>query len=194
MSVEQTTQLIQLILNSVLMVTASAFLLGGLLVRQSALETRLQTLNAEYLALPNSADRPGERLLSLKKQLRQLQQQAHTARLALIALHYGLVGFGGSTLVLTLRMVIDALWLIPFSLVLFALATVLLLAAILLALLEISSSDRPLWEDLKWVVSLNRRKRADSQGGLRQRLHPIPDIGKPGTPRTPQRARTRVVG
>ena len=113
MSVEQTTQLIQLILNSVLMIVACAFILAGLLLRRSALEQRLQTTSLEYYQVLHLAyGSQGDRLLLLKKQLRHLQQQVKLAQNSTIAIHYAFMVFVASTFALALRSVWDASWLI----------------------------------------------------------------------------------
>jgi hypothetical protein len=51
MSVEQTTQLIQLILNSVLMTVACTLLLSRITMRQTALEEQLHAANRQCLEL-----------------------------------------------------------------------------------------------------------------------------------------------
>ena len=117
MSVEQTTQLIQLILNSVLMIVACAFILAGLLLRRSALEQRLQTTSLEYCQVLHLAYRSqGDRLLLLKKQLRHLQQQVRLAQKGTIAIHYAFMVFVASTFTLSLRTVVDVAWLITAAL------------------------------------------------------------------------------
>ena len=58
MSVEQTTQLIQLILNSMLMIVACALLLSRITTRQAALEESLQAANRQCLELLGLSGEP----------------------------------------------------------------------------------------------------------------------------------------
>lgn len=153
MSVEQTTQLIQLILNSVLMIVACAFILAGLLLRRSALEHRLQTTSLEYYQVLHLAyESQGDRLLLIKKQLRHLQQQVKLAQNGTIAIHYAFIVFVASTFTLSLRTVLDATWLITTALALFAVGIGILLLSVTLLLLDLHKSDRPFWQEIKGMI------------------------------------------
>ncbi|PSB18215.1 DUF2721 domain-containing protein [Phormidesmis priestleyi ULC007] len=155
MSVEQTTQLIQLILNSVLMIVACAFILAGLLLRRSALEYRLQTTSLEYCQVLHLAyESQGDRLLLLKKQLRHLQQQVKLAQKGTISIHYAFLVFVASTFTLSLRTVVDATWLITTALALFVVGIGILLLSVTLLLLDLHKSDRPFWQELKGMIEL----------------------------------------
>ncbi len=157
MSVEQTTQLIQLILNSVLMIVACAFILAGLLLRRSALEYRLQTTSLEYCQVLHLAyESQGDRLLLLKKQLRHLQQQVKLSQKGTIAIHYAFLVFVASTFTLSLRTVLDATWLITTALALFVVGIGILLLSVTLLLLDLHQSDRPFWQELKGMMMLNQ--------------------------------------
>lgn len=157
MSVEQTTQLIQLILNSVLMIVACAFILAGLLLRRSALEQRLQTTSLEYCQVLHLAYRSqGDRLLLLKKQLRHLQQQVRLAQKGTIAIHYAFMVFVASTFTLSLRTVVDVAWLITAALALFVVGIAILLLSVTLLLLDLHQSDRPFWQEIKGVIIPNQ--------------------------------------
>ena len=153
MSVEQTTQLIQLILNSVLMIVACAFILAGLLLRRSALEHRLQTTSLEYYQVLHLAYKSqGDRLLLIKKQLRHLQQQVKLAQKGTIAIHYAFMVFVASTFTLSLRTVLDATWLITTALALFVVGIGILLLSVTLLLLDLHQSDRPFWQEIKGII------------------------------------------
>lgn len=157
MSVEQTTQLIQLILNSVLMVVACAFILAGLLLRRSALEQRLQTTSLEYYQVLHLAyGSQGDRLLLLKKQLRHLQQQVKLSQNSTIAIHYAFMVFVASTFALSLRTVWDATWLITTALTLFVIGVGILLLSVTLLLLDLHKSDRPFWQEVRGMLILNK--------------------------------------
>lgn len=156
MSVEQTTQLIQLILNSVLMIVACAFVLGGLLLRRSALENRLQTTSLEYYQVLHLAyESQSGRLLRLKKQLRHLQQQIQSSRNGITAVYYALMFFVGSTFALSMRTAIDALWLISIAMTLFIAGVGVLLLSVAIILLGLHQSDREaLLEHRPWQETL----------------------------------------
>ncbi len=157
MSVEQTTQLIQLILNSVLMIVACAFILAGLLLRRSALEQRLQTTSLEYYQVLHLAyDSQGDRLLLLKKQLRHLQQQVKLAQNSTVAIHYAFMVFVTSTFALSLRTVWEAAWLITTALSLFVVGIGILLLSVTLLLLDLHKSDRPFWQEVRGMLILNK--------------------------------------
>lgn len=167
MSVEQTTQLIQLILNSVMMITACVVVLVGLMVRHVSISDRLQAMNREYFELLNgSSPLKNERLAQLKRQLRQVRQRCRTAQNGVLAVHYALLLFITSTFVLTLRTVVSWGWLIPGSLLLFMLGVGMLLLSMMLTLIDFQASDRSLWEEMKWVLSLSRGGVAELKNSL----------------------------
>lgn len=192
MSVEQTTQLIQLVLNSVLMVTACGLVLGGLLVRYSAIESRIQSANTEYLSIVDRQGLRGDRPFQMKKQLRQLQQQSKTARLGLLALHYALLVFVASTFALALRTLVNLPWLISTSLILFSAGTGVLLLGVLLVLVNLHQADRPLWEDMKWLLNLGRSGAAEGKAdGKSGRSRVQPPAASPTAPKALPRPRTK---
>ncbi|MBW4521982.1 MAG: DUF2721 domain-containing protein [Scytolyngbya sp. HA4215-MV1] len=161
MDVEQTTQLIQLILNSVLMINVCVFLLIGLLPRQTGLNQRLQTIGREYaerlhnLPLARSVDASLGRephQLHLKKQLRQLQQRYKTAQSGVLLTCSALLFFITSTFLLALRTLVSGLWLIPASLGLFCAGIALLLLSVVVTLIDLHATERSLWQELReWL-------------------------------------------
>jgi Protein of unknown function (DUF2721) len=164
MSVEQTTQLIQLILNSVLMIVACAFVLGGLMLRRSALENRLQMTSLEYYQVLHLAyDSQVDRLLLLKKQLRHLQQQIQSSRNGILALHYALMVFVASTFVLAMRTVIEGTWLISVAMTLFIAGMGILLFGVAIVLLDLHQSDRPFWQEMKGILTFSNTHREAGQ-------------------------------
>jgi hypothetical protein len=158
MSVEQTTQLIQLVLNSVLMVLACAFVLSGLLLRRSVLENRLQATSIEYfqilhrINLPRSASGGAlqtNRLLFLKKRLRHLQNQVKTSRASILGIYYALIVFAVSVFSLSIRSLIGAEWLVSGSMTLFIVGVVMLLVSLALVVFDLHKSENPLWQDMR---------------------------------------------
>ena len=166
MSVEQTTQLIQLILNSVLMTFACILLLNRVSLRQTALEETLQVASRQCLDLleasdmrgkarndSKGADRGTNRILQAKKSLRQLQYRYQVVRYGVLANAYALLCAIASTFALALRTLIDLEWLVPISLGLFMFGVTLLLLGVILVLVDLHTADRSLWDEISNLLS-----------------------------------------
>ncbi|MBC7968647.1 MAG: DUF2721 domain-containing protein [Verrucomicrobia bacterium] len=170
MSVEQTSQLIQLILNSVLMTVACALLLSRISTRQTALEESLYAANRQCIELLGvgsehwrdgvGGDRATNRVLQAKKHLRQLQYRYKVLRYGVLANVYALLCAIGSTLALALRTLINLEWLVPISLGLFVFGVTLLLLGVGLTLIDLHTADRSLWDE---ITSLLNPVRADDK-------------------------------
>lgn len=158
MSVEQSTQLIQLILNSILISVACALVLGGLTARQAALEERLQLLARQYYdyadQLEGSSGFRGDRLSYVKKALRQLQYRCQISHYSVLAVHYALLFSIVSVLILAFRTAITLDWLIPVALACFILGVAITLLGVGLTLIDLHLSDRPLLEDMRGILNL----------------------------------------
>jgi hypothetical protein len=162
MSVEQTTQLIQLILNSMLMMVACTLLLSRIALRQTALEESLQTANRQCMELlglggerwseGNGAERSTSRALQAKKHLRQLQHRYKVVQYSVLANAYALMCAIASTLALSLRALINLEWLVPISLGLFVFGVTLLLLGVGFMLLDLHTADRALWDEITSVL------------------------------------------
>lgn len=187
MTVEQTTQLLQLILNSVLMVLASGCLLGGAILRQQGLEKALRITSAErFQALQFADNRP-----AIHRKLRYLQQQARHNHRVILLLNLACLLFIVSTLSLVLRSLVDWVGLIHLSLFAFAMGTGAFLAGILWLLLTFAKNprgDRPLHRipnqsAQSWLSSGPRSPvRQSSRRSLRVRVTPSPRL-LPAQPR-----------
>ncbi|MEX0269859.1 DUF2721 domain-containing protein [Leptolyngbyaceae cyanobacterium UHCC 1019] len=139
MSVEQTTQLIQLILNSVLMSVACAVVLCGLTERHAAIGDRLEDIQPEdrlNTTLDIIRNHPIRR-----RQLRRLQQRYSISRYSVLTAYYALLFSGLSCFALALRGILDWNWLISVALGVFVFGIAALLVAIGLTLIEIHLSD-----------------------------------------------------
>lgn len=154
MSIEQTDQLIRLILNSLLLVVICVGVVNGLLMRQTAFANRLRGMQKEYLELLGTGLLQTDRLMQLKVQLRQLRQHYRTAYASLLAAQYALLLCMASTVVIAFRMLFPANWLIHTALILFVLGSVILLSSIGLTLLDVYAANRSLGEEIQWVLSL----------------------------------------
>ncbi|XHX79969.1 MAG: DUF2721 domain-containing protein [Stenomitos frigidus ULC029] len=160
MSVEQTTQLIQLILNSVLMIFACVLLLGRVSLRQTALEETLQVASRQCVELLETnevrgkgGDRVTNRILQAKKSLRQLQYRYQVVRYGVLANAYALLCAIASTFALALRTLLNLEWLVPLSLGLFMLGVTLLLLGVILVLVDLHTADRSLWNEISHLLS-----------------------------------------
>lgn len=145
---DDTTQLIQLILNSVLMVLACTVVLGGLLLRRSVLENRVQLISIEYFQRLNQFEQPN-RLLMLKKQVRYLQQRVKSANNGILVLSYALMLFVASTLTLAIRTVFSADWLVVLAMALFIAGSAIVLFSVAIVLLDLHRSERPFWHEVR---------------------------------------------
>jgi Protein of unknown function (DUF2721) len=154
MNIEQTSQLIQLILNAVLMVTACVIVLGALLVRHVAMGEWFRLVIREYLELmANSEGLRGDRPLYLKHQLQQLRQHYRIAHNAILVLYYALSVLIVSTFALVLRTLLDWNWLIQLSLALFVIGIAVLLLSVGLALLDFQTSKYLPWGEVSSILA-----------------------------------------
>ena len=143
MSVEQTTQLIQLILNSVLMSVACALVLSALSLRHHDIQQQLQTQQRQAQ----------EGLTAARGQVRRLRDRYRLSRFSVVTGYYALVFAMSSCLLLVLRALVEWNGLIPLALVGFVLAVATLLVAVGLMLLDWHLSDRALLEETQTVLS-----------------------------------------
>jgi len=151
MSIEQTSQLILLILNSVLMTLLSAFLLGGAWLRQNTLLRQIRQARSHYryltrqeksasasttasaapsaiaLALPRKIV-SAHQLKQVREQRQRLNYQYQWSRVGLLTLHVAVLIFSASLFVLALRSLLAFDGLIPAALLLFTIGTAGLLA------------------------------------------------------------------
>lgn len=163
MTVEQTSQLIQLILNAALMVTACGLVLAGLLARHSALYVRLRTLHQDYLdRMVGSAMLQGDRMTQLKSQQKQFRQRYRSAQNSILTIYAALMTLLVSTLLLALRTVTDQSWLISLSMMFFNGGIALFLAGVGLALVDFYQSRQSLLEELRGLSSLRSGDRPRS--------------------------------
>lgn len=166
MTLEQTNQLLQLILNSVLMVIASGFLLAGLLLRQASLEQRLHWTIAERSQALNRSTIEAARP-ALHRKFRYLKQQIRANQQSALCLTIACILLITSTLCLALRSLLNVDELVQSSLILFAVGTGAFLLGILRFLLTLYSSPRSIVDELKSILPpaliLRRTPTQDSQ-------------------------------
>jgi Flp pilus assembly protein TadB len=181
MSVEQTTQLIQLILNSVLMSVACALVLGALTLRHSTISDRLETLSRQDDRVQTDRDRAPSHPMLARKQFRRLQQRHIISRYSVLTAYYALLFSALSCFALAVRGILDWNWLISFALGIFVFGIAALLVAVVLTLLEIHLSDfakqiphgnRPSIDDSSnlWHWGKQSRLRASSRRPIKKSL------------------------
>lgn len=153
MSIEQTNQLILLILNSALMMLLSAGLLGGAWLRQNTLLQQLHRVKLRYQRLTRS---PGKVDLSsdlakadikadlkrLREHRLQLNHQYQWSHIGMLMLHASLIVFGVSILALSLRSLLNFNGLIVISLFLFTLGAAGLIAGSGCILVDLAQGNR----------------------------------------------------
>lgn len=158
MSVEQTTQLIQLMLNSVLMGVVCALVLGGLTTRHGALSEEIQAL---YQADNQEANLDGIRSQALpqRQQRRYLHTRYRIMGYSVLTAYYALLFSILSGFLLALRGLLGWDWLIPVALVLFAIGISTLLVSVGLTLIEWHLSNRPLLDEAGNLLGMGRTER-----------------------------------
>ncbi|MBD2259799.1 hypothetical protein [Pseudanabaena sp. FACHB-2040] len=135
-TVEQTTQLIQLILNSALMMAISLAWWGVVWLRHSAISTQLQA-HQRRMAHLRGAEGHSLDQIAHQRQLRlQIQARYRLTRHSALVMHVVLLALVSSVFSLALRTLMGGNWLIPLALVLFVLGIGGLLLSVGLALLE----------------------------------------------------------
>ncbi|HEY9909432.1 MAG TPA: DUF2721 domain-containing protein [Thermosynechococcaceae cyanobacterium] len=173
MSIEQTTQLIQLILNSTLLIVGCALMSNRLGERHSTIVADLQTLlhqYAELRALPQKYPPSEHQLILAKKQLRQLQGRYVLTHSSLLAGHAALLLAIGSGFLLALRAVLMWDWLISVACGLFVVGLAALLLGTGLTLLDMNAADRALWEEVRGVLNLGRAEETLKSSSTRPRF------------------------
>lgn len=167
MTVEETSQLIQLILNSVLMLATCGLVLASLLIRHAAIYTHLQTVTQEYAVARVQGLETSDRAPALKAQLHVLRYRYRATQGPLLTTQASFLVLTASTLLLALRTLLPWNGLITGSLVFFNLGIGLFLAAIVLTLLELRASKASIWKELNQLLNLK-----ESSASLRPFFNP----------------------
>ena len=146
MSIEQTNQLILLILNSVLMALLTAGLAGGAWLRQQSLAVQLQQVKAHHRQLTrmDAANYPANHKSDLRIVRDRRQQLTHQSRwnyAGTCILHLSLLGFCTSVLALAVRSLLPFDLLITLALALFSLGAVALLIGIFCFLIDFAQGS-----------------------------------------------------
>jgi hypothetical protein len=167
MNVEMVARNIQIILAPVVMVTACAILVQGLLGRYAAITDRLRALVSERLALlySNRASEASdgsleeklrrERLALIDNQLPILASHHRRTHDAVLAVYSAVAVFVVDMFAIALAAVYELQWLANDILLLFLAGTAVLLFGVLTASLEIRTSHQVLQDEVTRVRRLN---------------------------------------
>jgi VIT1/CCC1 family predicted Fe2+/Mn2+ transporter len=161
MNVETVTRTIQLVVAPVVMVTACAILLGGLLQRYAAINDRLRAMSRErfdmiYAEQRASARTPrqNERLTEIDFQVPLLLRRHRLAHAAVLAIYSAVAVLIGDMVVIALAVVVNTDWFAVIVLVLFLVGLLLLLIGVLYTAAEVWSSHQAVEYEVNRVSKL----------------------------------------
>ena len=158
MSAETVTRTIQLILAPVVMVSACAIFVGGLLSHYESINGRMRTMARERLELlrnPVDGDRfLTERLGELDVQLPQLLHRHALVHHALLAAYSGILILVASMCAIAFSAVTAAEWLVALVLAMFVAGILAILLSVVLIALEVRTSQRAVAFEVQRVLRL----------------------------------------
>jgi hypothetical protein len=158
MTVEMVTRTIQLILAPVVMVTACALILNGLVQRYGAINDRLRGMAQERIQLLRmmaTSVFDHERLSEIDAQVPDLLRHHKLLRDALLMIYYAILAFVGNMFIIALAVTAQSEWIATAALVLFLTGTAVLLTGVLFAAFEVRSSHRSVQYEVRRVVGLS---------------------------------------
>ena len=160
MSAETITRTIQLILAPVVMVSACAIFVGGLLSHYEAINARMRNMVRERLEILRTsldADRfLQERLGELDAQLPQLLQRHALVHHALLAAYSAILIRVASMCAIAFSAVTAAEWLVALVLAMFVAGILAMLGSVVLIALEVRISQRAVGFEVRRVLRLER--------------------------------------
>jgi hypothetical protein len=158
MSVETITRTIQLILAPVVMVSACAVFVGGLLSHYEAINGRMRGMARERLELLRGTGEVGrfvnERVSELDAQLPQLLQRHALVHHALLTAYTGILILVASMCAIAFSAVTAAEWLVALVLWMFVAGILAILVSIVLIALEVRISQRAVAFEVQRVLRL----------------------------------------
>lgn len=163
MNVETVTRTIQLVLAPVVMVSACAILLGGLLQRYAALNERLRSMNRERFDFMFANDatavnyqRKQERLAEIGYQIPLLFRRHRLTHHSVLAVYSAVCVFISDMFVIALAAVVNADWCSTLVLLLFLAGVLLLFIGVLYTAVEIWSSNHAVEYEVNRIVELSK--------------------------------------
>jgi hypothetical protein len=163
MLVEQTTQLIQLILNALLMVLVCVIVLSGLMMRHRTVVDRLHQTQQEHSGLPVQDEPARQMRLGTKAQIRSLRRRYRLTHTSILVATYALLCCLLSAFSLVCRTLINWNSLVIFALALSVVGLGILLLSIGVTLLDIYTSHCSLKGELSWLLE-GRQDQKQHQG------------------------------
>jgi hypothetical protein len=176
MSAETITRTIQLILAPVVMVSACAVFVGGLLSHYEAINLRMRTMARERLELLRSStvgDRLfSERLAELDIQLPQLLQRHALVHHALLAAYTGILILVASMCAIAFSAVTATEWLVSLVLAMFVAGILSILLSVVLIAVEVRISQRAVSFEVQRVLRLGGEPQRVTLTDLAETVHP----------------------
>ena len=158
MSAEAIMRTIQLILAPVVMVSAWAIFVGGLLSHYEAINGRMRSMARERLELLRTsaeADRfVNERLAELDTQLPQLVERHALVHHSLLAAYTGILILVASMCAIAFSAVVAAEWLVGLVLAMFVGGILAMLLSVILIALEVRTSRRAVTFEVQRVLRI----------------------------------------
>ena len=158
MSAETVTRTIQLILAPVVMVSACAIFVGGLLAHYEAINLRMRTMTRERLDLLRNftiADHfNSERLVELDVQLPQLLRRHALVHHALLSAYTGMLILVASMCAIALSAVTATDWLVTVVLAMFVAGILAMLASVIWIAMEVRISQQTVAYEVHSVLQL----------------------------------------
>lgn len=165
MDIKAVAETIQIIIAPVVMVTACAILVGGLLSRYAAINDRLRVMARERLDLLAARQMPHdehsvaalihtERLTQIDTQIPLLLQHHKLAHDSVLAVYAAAVVFIADMFVIALITITHSDGLAAGALIVFLIGVVLLLLGVVLTALEVRTSHRALHYEVQRVAGL----------------------------------------
>ena len=159
MSVETITRTIQLILAPVVMVSACAVFVGGLLSHYEAINGRMRSMARERLELlrgTGEVDRFfNERVSELDAQLPQLLRRHALVHHALLTAYTGILILVASMCAIALSAVTAGEWLVALVLAMFVAGILAIIISIVFIALEVRISQRAVAFEVQRVLRLH---------------------------------------
>lgn len=163
MANEAITKTIELIIAPVVMITACAIMLNGLIVRYASLGERLRSAHQEHLNLLetdlNKNHLKAERLLDLEHLLPDLLRHHHLVHNVLVVIYISILVFMLDMLLIALAVSVSASWLSQLVIVVFLTGVGILFWGMVLIAYELSTSHHSLQLEVHRTCQLCNHKR-----------------------------------
>ena len=160
MTAEMVARTIQLILAPVVMVTACAIMLGGMLGHYAAINDRLRAMARERLNLLHGDTARAlavERLSEIDVQMPDLLHRHQLVRNSVLVVYCAILIFIADMFVIAAAAVTNAAWLAGWVLVVFLIGTSAMMLGVLFITLEVRASHRAVQYEAQRVLSLGKQ-------------------------------------